>query len=131
MDSSIWIAFLHGSENEHTLVLTQLLPSQRIGITDLILTEVLQGIRDDKAFETAQQELAGYELFDTAGKTLAIESARNYRLLRARGVTVRSTIDCLTATFCLLEDHSLLHRDRDFDAFEQYFGLKVVHPFRQ
>ncbi len=130
VDTSIWIDFLHGSENEHTLLVTQLLRTERIGITDLILTEVLQGIRDDRTFKSTQQKLASYELFDTAGRTLAIESAKNYRFLRARGITVRSTIDCLTATFCLLEDHSLLHRDRDFDAFEQYLGLRVVHPFR-
>ncbi len=130
-DSSVWIDFLHGGESEHTIFLNRVLPTQRIGITDLILTEVLQGIRDDKAFENAQQELAGYELFDTSGRVLAIESARNYRLLRARGITIRSTIDCLTATLCLLENHSLLHRDRDFDAFERHLGLQVIHPVRQ
>ena len=48
--------------------------------------------------------------------------------LRQHGHTVRKTIDCLIATFCLLQGHSLLHRDRDFDHFEKFLGLAVVHP---
>jgi len=39
---------------------------------------------------------------------------------------VRTTIDCLIATFCILEGHRLLHRDRDFDSFEEHLGLIVV-----
>jgi predicted nucleic acid-binding protein len=128
VDTSVWIDFLHGTENGHTVLLTQLLRTHRIGLTDLILTEVLQGIRDEKTFKSAQQEFADYELFDSAGRTLAIQSARNYRLLRTKGITVRSTIDCLTATLCLLEDHTLFHRDRDYDAFEKHLSLKVLHP---
>ena len=57
-----------------------------------------------------------------------ISSTLAGRLLRQRGHTVRKTIDCLIATFCLEEGHSLLHRDRDFDAFEERLGLSVVHP---
>jgi len=41
---------------------------------------------------------------------------------------VRKTIDCLIATFCLHEQHSLLHRDRDFDPFEEFLTLSVIHP---
>ncbi|MHB1795380.1 MAG: PIN domain-containing protein [Acidobacteriaceae bacterium] len=55
-------------------------------------------------------------------------AARNYRSLRSSGHTVRKTIDCLIATFCVMEKHSLLHRDRDFDPFEKYLGLRVIHP---
>jgi len=35
---------------------------------------------------------------------------------------------CLTATFCVANGHALLHRNRDFDAFEQILGLAVIHP---
>ena len=59
---------------------------------------------------------------------LAQQSAENYRALRKKGVTVRKTIDCLIATFCISEDHNLLHRDTDYDGFEKYLGLKVIHP---
>ena len=59
---------------------------------------------------------------------LARDAARNYRTLRSRGHTVRKTIDCLIATFCLRGRHSLLHRDRDFDPFEKFLELSVIHP---
>ena len=59
---------------------------------------------------------------------MAIAAAQNYRSLRARGHTIRKTIDCLIATFCLREGHALLHRDHDFDPFEEHLGLRVVHP---
>jgi hypothetical protein len=59
---------------------------------------------------------------------LAMQSAENYRSLRRKGVTVRSTVDCLIATFCIEDGHQLLHRDRDFDLFEQHMRLHVLHP---
>ena len=62
------------------------------------------------------------------GAALAVAAARNYRRLRAAGWTIRRTVDCLIATFCLMEDHELLHNDRDFDPFERALGLRVIHP---
>ncbi len=59
---------------------------------------------------------------------LAFASARNYRALRQRGFTIRRTIDCLIATFCIENGHQLLHKDRDFLAFEWHRGLRVLHP---
>jgi hypothetical protein len=72
--------------------------------------------------------LLGLEVFATGGVALAVATARNYRVLRARGWTVRTTIDGLIATFCLLNAHTLLHNDRDFDRFEEVLDLRVVHP---
>jgi predicted nucleic acid-binding protein len=62
------------------------------------------------------------------GVELAVTAAQNYRTLRGQGLTVRRTIDCWIATFCLLNDHTLLHTDKDFDAFEKHLGLRVIHP---
>ena len=61
------------------------------------------------------------------GAENAIAAATNYRTLRQHGYTVRETIDCWIATFCLLTGNQLLHRDRDFDPFEKALGLRVVH----
>jgi predicted nucleic acid-binding protein len=72
--------------------------------------------------------MSRFEIFETGGEDLAVVSAQNYRLLRTHGHTVRKTIDCLIATFCLIQGHSLLHRDRDFDAYEKHLGLQVIHP---
>ncbi len=98
------------------------------GLTDLILCEVLQGIRSEREFSQVRRELGKFELFATSGEELAVAAASNYRTLRERGRTVRKTIDCLIATSCILRGHSLLHRDRDFAPFEQLLGLSVIHP---
>jgi predicted nucleic acid-binding protein len=128
VDTTVWIDYLRGAENPETAWLDQELTRQRLGLTDLILCEVLQGIRGDAAFAQVRDELLGFQVFETGGKELAIAAALSYRALREKGYTVRRTIDCLIATFCLQAGHELLHRDGDFDGFEKGMGLRVVHP---
>jgi predicted nucleic acid-binding protein len=128
VDTTVWIDYLRGTDNPETLWLDQELTRQRLGLTDLILCEVLQGVRENALFREVRDELLSFHLFETGGKELAIASALNYRTLREQGYTVRRTIDCLIATFCLQAGHELLHRDRDFDVFERVLGLRVVHP---
>jgi hypothetical protein len=127
IDTTVWIDYLRGTENPETLWLHRELTRQPFGLTDLILCEVLQGIRDPSTFRQVRDELLTFHLFQTGGKDLAIDSAENYRKLREHGYTVRRTIDFLIATFCMHEGHELLHRDRDFDSFENALGLPVVH----
>jgi predicted nucleic acid-binding protein len=128
IDTTVWIDYLRGVHNKETNYLDRELGRQRFGLTDLILCETLQGITDEKSFTRVLHNLRSFELFETGGADLAIEAARNFRRLRQHGYTVRKTIDCLIATFCLQHGHSLLHRDRDFDHFEGLLGLTVVHP---
>lgn len=128
IDTTVWIDYLGGITNPETLWLDSQVSRQRLGLTDIILCEVLQGIRDDAAFRRVQRRLLSFEVFETGGVELAVASAQNYRILRTHGHTVRKTIDCLIATFCIETGHSLLHRDRDFDAFERHLRLRVVHP---
>ena len=70
--------------------------------------------------------LDAFTLVKLGGKDIAIEAARNFRLLRAHGITVRKTIDTIIATRCIVSGYSLLHSDRDFDAFAEHLGLRVV-----
>jgi predicted nucleic acid-binding protein len=128
VDTTVWIDYLGGRSNPETEWLDRELNRHRFGLTDLILCEILQGIREDTTFKRAQQDLSDFAIFPTGGTDLAVAAAKNYRTLRSRGVTVRKTIDCLIATFCLAEGYSLLHRDRDFDVFEKHLGLRVIHP---
>jgi hypothetical protein len=92
---------------------------------DIIL---LQGIREDRRFIETRDELLQYEIFATGGLEPGILVAENYRKLRKKGIAVRKTTDCWIATYCLFRRHGLLHRDRDFEPFEEEFGLKVVKP---
>jgi predicted nucleic acid-binding protein len=128
VDTTVWVDYFHGDDNPETAWLHTELDRQRLGLTDIILCEMLQGVRDDVTAKEVERSLLKLEVFETGGVTLACEAARNYRALRSRGHTVRKTIDCLIATFCLRDQHSLLHRDRDFDPFEKFLELSVIHP---
>ncbi len=128
VDTTVWVDYLRGAHTSRTEWLETNLTTERLGLTDLILCEVLQGVGTDAQFDTVQEELLKFEIYESGTVELAIKAATNYRRLRAAGRTVRRTIDCLIATFCLMEGHTLLHNDRDFDPFEDVLGLKVVHP---
>jgi predicted nucleic acid-binding protein len=128
VDSTVWVDFLAGRVNAQTAWLKREIPEQPIGLIDLILCEVLQGVRTDAQFRRVRRDLTEFDVFDSGGVALAVASAENYRNLRARGFTIRKTIDCLIATFCIEEGHALLHHDRDFDPFEEHLGLRVIHP---
>jgi len=128
VDTTVWIDYLRGAQTPQVDWLEAETGRQRLGLTDLILCEVLQGVTGDKQFAEVRKALLKFEVFPTGGIELALAAAQHYRALRAKGHTVRKTIDCLIATFCLKNNHTLLHNDRDYDGFEELLGLKVLRP---
>jgi predicted nucleic acid-binding protein len=127
VDSSVWIDYFNGRPTPEADALDRLAP-ERLVIGDLIMTEVLQGFASESDFRTAEGVFARFEFRPLGGHEIAIAAARNHRALRARGVTTRSTIDTIIATFCIAGGHDLLHCDRDFDPFERHLGLRALHP---
>ncbi len=128
VDSSVWIDALWGTANRQSIWLSDALGREQIGITSLILAEVLQGVRTDRQFRECRRRLLTLPVFEALTVDLAVAAAKNYRHLRNRGVTVRKAVDCIIATFCIESGYQLLHRDRDYDAFERHLGLQVIHP---
>ena len=126
VDTTVWVDYLRGIATPQTDWLDANLLIERLGVTDLILCEVLQGVSDEDRARQVQRELLKFEVFTPGGVRLAIRAGQNYRTLRRGGYKARKTIACLIATFCLLNGHSLLHDNRDFDPFEKVLGLKVV-----
>ena len=118
VDSTVWIDYFNGIENPQTNYLNNILETTPILVGDLMLAEVLQGFRQDADFEKARRALGKFLQASLVGPDLAIQSARNYRNLRQKGTTVRKTIDNLIATYCIENDHELLHNDSDFDGYE-------------
>jgi len=92
---------------------------------DLIFTEVLQGFKSDKDFRTAKAFLNTLLYRSMGGYQVALQSAKNYRKLRKKGITVRKTINVIIATFCMIEGLTLLHDERDFDPIAFHFPLKT------
>jgi hypothetical protein len=123
VDSSVWIDYFRGAANPQTGRLDALLGEEALAIGDLMLTEVLQGFTRDRDFQRALELLEALETVEVGGRDISIRAARNFRLLRARGVTVRKTIDTLIATRCIADGHALLYSDRDFDPFVEHLGL--------
>lgn len=126
VDSSVWIDFFRNTPTAPAEWLDRNLGSERLVIGDLILTEVLQGFKDDRGFNEAMRMLGTLEKIEVAGFAVAMDAARHYRKLRSLGVTLRGTVDVLIATRCVASGLRLLHDDRDFDAFEKHIGLRVV-----
>lgn len=126
VDSSVWIDYFNGTGTKATDRLDELLSREVLVVGDLILAEVLQGFADDRQFAVALRILSSQPIVEIGGREIAIQAARNFRMLRKAGVTVRKTIDTVIATRCIESGYELLHEDRDFDPFVRHLGLRVV-----
>lgn len=126
VDSSVWIDFFNSAEHPAVDMLCTLLDhgEVRIVVPDLVLFEVLRGFRSEAGHRQARRLMESLHVEQTASAELALIAAQHYRNLRAQGVTVRSSIDVLVATFCIENDYALLHHDRDYKAFERLRGLR-------
>jgi predicted nucleic acid-binding protein len=127
VDSSVWIDFFNGRPGPLVDRLADLLQdgSAPLGMPDLVLFEVLRGFRHEQDFQAARRVLAALPVVEIGGEDGALRAAHHYRALRSAGITIRSPIDVLLASYCIEHDHALLHADRDFDAIESVRGLKV------
>ena len=125
VDSSVWIDFYRGADSLETRRLRHLLAERRpeLIVGDLILVEVLQGIANKRAAAQIEFDLRSFRLITVSSIEIAVLAADHYRSLRARGITVRKTIDALIATRCIHEGFALLHNDRDFEPFVDHLGL--------
>ena len=126
VDSSVWIDYFRGIATPQTERLDSLLGSEPLAIGDLILIEVLQGFTSDRDFNQAKKLLTSLVMVELGDRGIAIQAAKNYRKLRALGITTRKTIDTVIATRCIEGGYTLLHSDRDFDPFVTHLGLRSV-----
>ncbi len=126
VDSSVWIDYLRGLSTEQTAKLDEILGVERVVIGDVVITEVLQGCREKKAFNETAKIFSALDFVTVGGRDVAVTAARNFLKLRSLGFTVRKTIDTMIATRCILNGFALLHNDRDFDAFERHLGLECL-----
>jgi predicted nucleic acid-binding protein len=128
VDTSVWIDYFNGQRTWQTDLLDNLLSDVPVIVGDLILAEILQGFRSDSDYESAKSYLSALPFHQIGGYRVAVQSARNYRMLRKKGVTVRKTMDVIIGTYCILEGLPLLHDDRDFDPMAAHLSLKVLSP---
>ncbi|VXC57952.1 type II toxin-antitoxin system VapC family toxin [Sphingomonas sp. 8AM] len=125
VDTSVWIDLL---ADRHTLQTERgralIVARHELLIGNLVLAEILQGTRDQRDHDRKLGMLDGFTPITIVDRRIAIEAARNYRVLRALGITIRKTIDTLIATRCIIDGIPLLYSDRDFDPFVEHLGLR-------
>lgn len=127
VDSSVWIDYFNGRAEPAGEMLDGLLArgEVRIVVPDLVLYEVLRGFRHEREYRQARLLLQSLNIEPAVDQATCLAAAQHFRALRAQGITVRSSVDVLLATFCIENDYALLHRDRDYDGFEELRGLRV------
>jgi predicted nucleic acid-binding protein len=123
IDSSVWIDAINRRSTEQTEKLGKIAIDGKLTVGDLILAEVLQGLREEARFVAAQKILGQFQMVSLCGPGIAVKAAANYRLMRQRGITVRGTIDVIIATWCIENGVPILHNDRDMAAMEEHLGL--------
>jgi len=126
VDSSVWISYLNAKSTQETEFLESILGKSPIVMPDLVYSEILQGYREDFVFQETKKFLDEFPFAILGSKELALSSAENYRFLRKKGITIRKTIDCYIASYCISKNIPLLHSDRDFDPFVEHLGLKSI-----
>src|SRR5687768_14455923 len=122
VDTSIWIEMLRK---------VRPLDIERIVNFDEVVTclpveqEVLQGIRDDSAFRIARDAMQNLpHLDDPITSDTVLHAVDLYRAARKRGLTIRSSVDCLIAAIALRYDAEVLHRDRDYAVLARISALR-------
>ena len=126
VDTSAWIDFFNGISSSPRVSLRKLLEAEEeICISNYILTETLQGFKDDKEFKAAKKHLLNLPILGLAFPELYISAAQLYRTCRKRGITIRKTADCLIAQTAIEHGVPLLHNDKDFDRIASVSSLQI------
>ncbi len=123
VDTSVWIDYLNGKESSLTIILDKTLIDGLVSIGDLILLEILQGIKAEQEYNKTRTALALLEQYEMFGYNMVEKCAENFRFLRKKGITIRKTNDVIIATFCIENNLPLLFSDRDFIPFVDHLGL--------
>lgn len=126
-DTSVWVDFMRGEDSPQRRMLHRLIEDEEdISITEIIFTEILQGIKSDREYQAIKDYLLEFPMYRPKGIETYLNAARIYRDCRKKGKTVRSTVDCIIAAICIENDLTLLHKDSDFDLIEACTGLRVL-----
>lgn len=126
VDSSVWIAHFRNETTPAVDTLRALPDPNDIVVGDLVLLECLQGARDEAHAARIEAALRAFQIEAMLDQGIAIDAARNFRMLRSLGQTPRKAIDTIIATFCLRKGYRLLHQDRDFEPMVAHLGLLAL-----
>ena len=132
VDTSVWVDFLNGHDSPHANRLAQAIASgESIAVPGLVLAEVLLGLDSDAQASRIADLMVAFVSVADLQRDGYQQAAGLYRLCRSKGITVRSTIDCLIAQMCLRDNLPLLTKDRDFIGIAKCTRLQLVMVAQQ
>ena len=128
-DTSSWIELLRNTQHPVATTLEELINGgEEVGITEVIVMELLAGARPGSLARELRSRLLSYQILPIGGLDDFEEAAMIYRSCRDGGHAIRSINDCLIAVPVLRQGASLLHNDKDFDVIARHTGLKIYKP---
>ncbi len=126
VDTSVWIDFFNHANSESAHLLRRLIESdEEICLADIHLTEILQGIRQEKAFIELKKYLLMFSILRPQGIETYICAAQISRICGQKGTPVVKTVDTLIAAIAIETGVELLHKDKDFDVIARHLPLKI------
>lgn len=127
VDTSVWIDLLRDAGTWQVELLAAAIEADDpVALTDVVLTEILQGLPDDRAARRVEGRLLAHPILVLDPRDDHRRAAAMYRACRRRGVAIGRTLDCLIGSVCIREDLPLLHADADFDRLAEHTDLRVV-----
>ena len=128
VDTTVWIDFFNDRDEPHVRSFVDLVDKDEgVALTDVIMTEILQGLRSEVDVRRVERRLAPFEVLRLVSMDDFKLAASLHRAARSRGITIRKTVDCLIAAVCVRESVPILHHDVDFDRLAACTDL-MVHP---
>lgn len=126
VDTTVWIDLFAGRNTTQVSMFESLvIKKEDICLCGVILTEILQGIRDEKEYSRTESALSNILYFPMERSTFLL-AANIYRTLRSKGITIRNSVDCMIAAVCIENRIPILHNDKDFDLIAKEFDLKAL-----
>jgi len=117
VDTSVWVDFFNGYPSPEEKALSRLIAgNDEIFTCGVVVAEVFQGLRRDRGRAEIVRLFRELVFVEPSGIEAYLRAADVYQSLRRRGVTVRSTIDCLIAVVAEENECDVLSRDRDLQA---------------
>jgi len=126
VDTSVWVDVLNAQDSPGARRCVELIEGGApVALTDVVLTEVLQGMRSDRESRLVERHLRAFPVLRLESLEDYVLAAALYRRARAAGITIRKTLDCLIAAPCVRTNAPLLHADADFDRLASCTDLRV------
>lgn len=129
VDTSVWIDVFNETDTPQANACVNLIEAREpVALTDVILTEILQGLRSEREARDVERHLRAFPILRLDELDDFALGAELYRSARRAGVTIRKTLDCLIAAPCVRTGAPLLHADADFDRLASCTSLRLWSP---